>query len=357
MVCRPIKNPITKNSLSAIIILFFLSVFGMSLQVGTSLDGTRTCGRIQYFHISKNKKRVIVAASDKLIVWENDFWRDIMWPTRVDTPTRVSCFSPCGIYIITMPCIHGPIIIYRVIDKDNTVLGLLKYVKTIHSCRILTTTVCMVLLPNQRTLISGQTDGLLIFSEFDGNILSPYVDPYIYPYRFVDAHKAGVTALCVTPDGQHIISASYDNSIAVTCIQNHTIIKRIHGLSWSVMGVCMTPCGQYIVCAEIFCIRMLRFDTGKTVCYIKDKGKVWAVGVTPNNQFLMCGRYNGSNNTIENPLLTMQRRLWARSLYTTSITGAFNVNKKLKELKGFFDVYPGLLKQIGTKMLLYYTVN
>lgn len=59
------------------------------------------------------------------------------------------------------------------------------------------------------------------------------------------------TAICVTPDGQHVVISADDNiGISVWSLQTGRMVQYINEYAKSTNNICVTPDGKHIVCAS-----------------------------------------------------------------------------------------------------------
>ena len=70
--------------------------------------------------------------------------------------------------------------------------------------------------------------------------------------RLTRAHAQGahgaVLSVCVTPDGQHVVTASLDKTARVWLLSDGSLVRTLEGHTYAVCGV--TPDGQYVVTAS-----------------------------------------------------------------------------------------------------------
>ena len=54
----------------------------------------------------------------------------------------------------------------------------------------------------------------------------------------------------MTPDGQHVVTASYDKTARVWLLSDGSLVRTLEGHTDSCESVCVTPDGQYVVTAS-----------------------------------------------------------------------------------------------------------
>ena len=65
--------------------------------------------------------------------------------------------------------------------------------------------------------------------------------------RTLEGHTDGVTSVCVTPDGLHVVTGSNDKTACVWLLANGKRVRTLEGHTHNVCSVCMTPDGQRVV--------------------------------------------------------------------------------------------------------------
>merc|ERR1719174_1948846 len=110
-------------------------------------------------------------------------------------------------------------------------------------------------------------------------------------YTQVVHSTSAVSSVCVTPDGQHVVSGSGDKTIRITCVDDGKLVREIKGHSDKVRTVCVTPDGKHIVSGSWDkTVRITRVDNGKLVREIKGHSdRVTSVCVTPDGQHIVSG--------------------------------------------------------------------
>ena len=119
----------------------------------------------------------------------------------------------------------------------------------------------------------------------------------------------GLTSICLTPDGKNVVSVSHRGIVRITRIKDGALLREIpHAHVGSIWNVCVTPDGKHVVTA------------GKSTIYV------------------IC---------ITNVILCRQ---WVRILLRDHLP----INKPaLQQLLMYVHMYPGLVKFLGTKLMLF----
>ena len=111
-------------------------------------------------------------------------------------------------------------------------------------------------------------------------------------------HASAVRAVAVTPDGQHIISGSYDKTVKVWSVASKSLVSTCHGHTEGVHAVAATPDGQ----------RILSGGADKTVRVWRHNGTlentfhlrgVTALVALPNNQHALSASRGSDDKTVK----------------------------------------------------------
>ena len=60
-------------------------------------------------------------------------------------------------------------------------------------------------------------------------------------------HQDGVTSVCVTPDGKHVITGSYDETARVWSLDDGAMVRAFEGHTERVTSVCTAVDGTQVV--------------------------------------------------------------------------------------------------------------
>lgn len=231
----------------------------------------------------------------------------------------------------------------------------------------------MCVTPDNKHLVIGTRNGALRINRLDNGKL----------LHSTQSANDSITKLCVTLDNKYVIYAKiFGNSMVVTSLDTGKWIRVINGHKDMVQAICMTPDNKYVVSgSKDKTVRISRLDNGKLVCVMEGHtGWVSSVCVTPDNKYVVSG---SSDMTIRitrllDGMLIQEIFIgkWVRSVCTSQegyriIVGMLweepvvldtiwylhkrqwaQVMLESRKLP-LFREYPGLLRYIGTKLLLY----
>ncbi|MBD2737435.1 hypothetical protein H6H03_26725, partial [Nostoc paludosum FACHB-159] len=104
--------------------------------------------------------------------------------------------------------------------------------------------------------------------------------------RTLKGHSDSVNAVAVTPNGQQVISASWDKTLKVWNLATGEELFTLKGHSDSVNAVAVTPNGQQVISASWDkTLKVWNLATGEELFTLKGHSySVNAVAVTPNGQ-------------------------------------------------------------------------
>ena len=68
--------------------------------------------------------------------------------------------------------------------------------------------------------------------------------------RTLEGHTDGLSSACVTPDGQHVVTASWDKTARVWRLSDGSLVRTLEGHTDAVLSACVTPDGQHVVTAS-----------------------------------------------------------------------------------------------------------
>lgn len=65
--------------------------------------------------------------------------------------------------------------------------------------------------------------------------------------RTLEGHTDSVSSVCATPDGLHVVTGSWDNTARVWLLADGALVRTLEGHAGTVMSVCVTPDGVHVV--------------------------------------------------------------------------------------------------------------
>src|SRR6266851_1717169 len=107
-------------------------------------------------------------------------------------------------------------------------------------------------------------------------------------------HAAEVFSVAISPDGQTLVSGSWDNTIKVWELSTGKLIRTLTGHADAVWSVAISPDGQTLVSGSIDkTIKVWELSTGKLVRTLTDHAaEVWSVAISPDGQTLVSGSWD-----------------------------------------------------------------
>jgi WD40 repeat protein len=113
--------------------------------------------------------------------------------------------------------------------------------------------------------------------------------------RGFEGHQAAIYSVAVTPDGRHIVSGSGDDTIRVWEATG-TLIRSIACRQGAVISVAVTPDGRHIVSAgHVGSIKLWDLATGDLVLsFDTHQGVLTAMALTPDGGYVVSGGHNGT---------------------------------------------------------------
>ncbi|HEX8999524.1 MAG TPA: TIR domain-containing protein, partial [Blastocatellia bacterium] len=140
------------------------------------------------------------------------------------------------------------------------------------------------------------------------------------PSKVFKGHTAAVWGVAVTPDGQCVISGSYDNTVRVWELDSGRCLATLKGHTGLVRGVAVTPDGRCIVSGSVDnTVRVWELDSGRCLATLKGHtALIWAVAVTPDGRRVISG---AADNTVRVWELDSGRCLATLEGHTDDVAG------------------------------------
>ncbi len=107
--------------------------------------------------------------------------------------------------------------------------------------------------------------------------------------RNLEGHPRGVTACAVTPDGRHVISASWDHTLKVWELGSGRAVATLEGHTAWVNACAVTPDGRYVVSASWdHTLKVWELESGRAVATLAGH-TTWvnACAVTPDGRHVV----------------------------------------------------------------------
>ena len=158
--------------------------------------------------------------------------------------------------------------------------------------------------------------------------------------RVIEVHMDIITSVCVTSDNKYVVSGSWDTTIRITRLDTGELVRVIKGHTGRVSSVCVTSDNKYVVSGSWDkTIRITRLDNGQLVKKFQLHRGVLSTYISPNQHNIVAGCKDGSIHVFWTPTYMLKRQwgqlfLWKRQFQ-------------------LFKDYPGLIRYIGTILLLF----
>ncbi len=167
-----------------------------------------------------------------------------------------------------------------VLHKTNSSINFLANTLTGHSEGITS----IVISPDGQTLVSGSWDNnIKIWNLKNGNLI-----------RTLSGHSNVIDSIVISPDGQTLVSGSADRTIKIWNLKNGNLIRTLSGHSRSVNSVAISPDGQTLVSgSDDKTIKIWNLETGNLIRTLSGHSKVvWSLAISPDGQTLVSGSWD-----------------------------------------------------------------
>lgn len=303
--------------------------------------------------------------------------------------TKPICLTPDGRHVLYVPiseCLTNIAVAHL---KTGEVVSI---IKTTHTNVI--NDICVT--PNNKFLVSasrdctvritslqtGKLDRVITHYKDDKDVVGVCVTPdgsKVVSFSHGDGHRIRVSnlktgelvrqihgyttniirckPLCVTPDNKYIVS-NCQNFLSVFNLQTGDFVRAIkaydvlegRGYSKGICSVCVTPDAKHVI-ASVYNrpIRIVNLQTGKLFCDIDRNFYSYSfVCLTPDGKY-MVSTENNKIRVIKNPVYIHRLKIYKEWFRFMLRNGEYKTNALLF----FFRRYPGLLRFIGRKMIIY----
>tara|TARA_Y100000992_G_C21237775_1_gene479080 strand:- start:138 stop:1223 length:1086 start_codon:yes stop_codon:yes gene_type:complete len=125
--------------------------------------------------------------------------------------------------------------------------------------------------------------------------------PHIDGHRLVrtfEGHSGTVTSVCVTPDGNYLVTGSSDKTSRVWNLHNGELVRTLRGRrSGEVVTVCLTPDGKRVVTTSLGLVtntdtaRVWKLDSGELLGVFDLGCHTDSTCVTPDGMYLVVGSW------------------------------------------------------------------
>ncbi|NJO40637.1 MAG: protein kinase [Cyanobacteria bacterium CRU_2_1] len=109
-------------------------------------------------------------------------------------------------------------------------------------------------------------------------------------------HLDTIWAVAISPDGQTLVSGSFDKTINFWNLQTGELIRTLSDHTDAVRAIAISPDGQILVSGSgDKTIKIWNFQTGELLHTLSEHaGPVWTVALSPDGQTLASGSYDGT---------------------------------------------------------------
>ncbi|WP_437305670.1 TIR domain-containing protein [Sorangium sp. So ce388] len=147
-------------------------------------------------------------------------------------------------------------------------------------------TACAVSPDGQRIVSASDHNTLKVWDLATGELLSTLEGDFEGLSTLEEGHSGGVTACAVSPDGQRIVSASYDRTLKVWDLASGKLLSTLEGHSGGVTACAVSPDGQRIVSASHDeTLKVWDLASGKLLSTLEGHSEgVTACAVSPDGQ-------------------------------------------------------------------------
>ncbi|WP_437311456.1 TIR domain-containing protein [Sorangium sp. So ce388] len=147
-------------------------------------------------------------------------------------------------------------------------------------------TACAVSPDGQRIVSASYDSTLKVWDLASGKLLSTLEGASEEIYTLEEGHSGWVTALVISPDGQRIVSASYDSTLKVWDLASGRLLSTLEVHSEGVTALVVSPGGQRIVSAsDDETLKVWDLASGKLLSIlVGHSGRVNACAVSPDDQ-------------------------------------------------------------------------
>ncbi|NEP62993.1 MAG: WD40 repeat domain-containing protein, partial [Symploca sp. SIO2G7] len=179
--------------------------------------------------------------------------------------------------------------------------------------------------------------------------------------RTLTGHTDSVGALAVTPDGQRVVSGSWDTKIKIWNIDTGEELRTLRGHTNIVHSVAVTPNGNKVVSASSDkTIKIWDIDTGEELKTFNTDG-INSIAITPDGEKIVSGSSDktikiwdidtaillktlkGHTNSVDAVVISSDCKL----IFSREGIGSIGKGNQTKSLKSRKDYQPGIREGLG----------
>ena len=138
--------------------------------------------------------------------------------------------------------------------------------------------------PDGQYIVSGSYDNTI-------KIWNSKTGAFLYTLK---GHNSTVESVCYSPDGQYIVSGSRDNMIKVWNSKTGALLHTLQGHSENVFSVCYSPDGNYIASASLdTTLKIWESSTGRLIRTLTGNSYsgIYCIDYSPDGQYIVSGSY------------------------------------------------------------------
>ncbi|MDZ8226403.1 WD40 repeat domain-containing protein, partial [Nostoc sp. ChiVER01] len=110
----------------------------------------------------------------------------------------------------------------------------------------------------------------------------------------LNGHSYSVKAVAVTPNGQQVISASFDSTLKVWNLATGEELFTLKGHSSYVKAVAVTPNGQQLISASLdSTLKVWNLATGEVIATFTGESFINCCAVAPDRMTIVAGEQSG----------------------------------------------------------------
>ena len=107
--------------------------------------------------------------------------------------------------------------------------------------------------------------------------------------RQIKKHRDSVCSICVTPNGEYVVSGSEDGTVRITRFDNGKLVREIRYHLKKVNMVCVTPDSRYVLSLSKGYVHITRIKDGKLFRDINVGYGVTSICVSPGGKHVVFG--------------------------------------------------------------------
>ncbi len=172
-------------------------------------------------------------------------------------------------------------------------------------------------------------------------------------FKTLTGHSLSVESVAISPDGQTLVSGSWDKTIKIWDLSSGKLRRTITGHSSRVSSVAISPDGETLVSGQADTIKIWDLSSGKLRQTLTGhSGAVWSVAISPDGQTLASGSDDDTIKIWDIRSGKLRQTLTGHSNVVTSVTispdGRTLVSGSWDKTIKIWDIRSGKLRQTLT---------